>query len=66
MKLFPLDITAQNGDAQPNENQNGGDSQPNENQKAASLEQETEVDELLRYRRTSKTPFVIFLKDGGI
>uniref|UniRef100_A0A7N2LB85 Uncharacterized protein n=1 Tax=Quercus lobata TaxID=97700 RepID=A0A7N2LB85_QUELO len=49
---------AQNGDAQPNENQNGGDSQPNENQKAASLEQETEVDELLRYRRTSKTPLV--------
>ncbi|KAL0006825.1 hypothetical protein SO802_008327 [Lithocarpus litseifolius] len=57
------DIMAQNGDAQPNENQNGGGPQTNENQKAASLEQETEVDELLRYRRTSKTPFVIFLKD---
>uniref|UniRef100_A0A2N9I189 Protein DETOXIFICATION n=1 Tax=Fagus sylvatica TaxID=28930 RepID=A0A2N9I189_FAGSY len=40
-----------------------GDSQPNEIENVASEQPETQVDELERYRRSSKMPFIIFLKD---
>jgi hypothetical protein len=45
---------AQNGDSHQNENDQNGAAQQHEND---------QNDDLQRYQRTSKIPFIIFLKD---
>jgi hypothetical protein len=57
---------AQNGDSNQNENQNGAAPQQHENgENGAAQQHESDLqnDDLQEYYRTSKIPFIIFLKD---
>ena len=53
---------AQNGDSNQNENQNVA-AQQHENVAAQQHESDLQNDDLQEYYRTSKIPFIIFLKD---